>query len=101
MGWLFTAPEAPDPRYRLTQQNVVVEAWNIGATSADIGDFNRDGRPDVAVVAPTTDGSSISVFLSNDGRFPDLAGYVIPAPGVTNPSKLRARDLNDDDVPAA
>ena len=53
VGWGKIRPEAPDPRYRLTQKNVVVVAWNIDATSADIGDFNRDRRPDVAVVAPT------------------------------------------------
>ncbi|MCH8923831.1 MAG: VCBS repeat-containing protein [Planctomycetes bacterium] len=99
VGWGKIRPEAPNPRYRITQKNVVVVAWNTGATSAAIGDFNRDGRPDVAVVMPTKGGSSVSVFLNNGGRFRDRADHVIAVPGVTNPSKLRVGDLNDDGVP--
>lgn len=64
-----------------------------------MGDFNRDGRPDVAVVTPTYDGSSISVFLNNAGKFRDEADHVIAVSGVTKPSKLRVCDLNDDEVP--
>lgn len=99
VGWGMIRPEAPDPRYRLTQDNVVVVAWNIGATSADVGDFNGDGRPDVAVVSPTTNGSSLSVFLNNAGKFRDHADHVIAVPGITKPSKLRVRHLNADDIP--
>ena len=99
VGWGLIRPEAPDPRYRLTQDNVVVVGWNMGATSADIGDFNGDRRPDVAVLAPTHDGAFISVFLNSGGRFRDAADHVIAVPGVTGPSKLRVRDLNNDDVP--
>ena len=39
------------------------------------------------------------MFLNHDGQFRDRADHVIAVPGVTNPSKLRVRDLNDDDVP--
>jgi metallo-beta-lactamase class B len=99
VGWGKIRPEAPDPRYRLTQQNVVVVAWNINATSADIGDFNGDRGPDVAVLAPTTDGSSIRVYLNHGGQFRDRPDHVIAVPSVTDPSKLRVRDLNDDDAP--
>jgi hypothetical protein len=98
VGWGKIRPEAPNPRYRLTQKNVVVVAWNTGATSAAIGDFNRDRRPDVAVVVPTKAGSSISVFLNNAGRFRDRADHVIAVPGVTRSSKLRTGDFNDDGV---
>jgi glyoxylase-like metal-dependent hydrolase (beta-lactamase superfamily II) len=99
VGWGKIRPEAPNPRYRLTQENVMVVGWNLGATSADIGDLNSDGRPDVAVVAPTNDGSTISVFLNHNGKFRERADHVIAAPGVTKPSKLRVRNLNDDGVP--
>ena len=33
-GWGLFRPEKPDPYFRIGQKNVVVAAWNIGATSA-------------------------------------------------------------------
>lgn len=99
VGWGKIRPEDPDPRYRLSQQNVQVVAWNIDATSADTGDLNRDRRPDIAVVIATQVGSTIQIFLNHAGQFRETPDHVINVPGATNPSKLRIRDLNGDQIP--
>jgi glyoxylase-like metal-dependent hydrolase (beta-lactamase superfamily II) len=96
VGWGKMRPEAPDPRYRLKQANVVVAAWNLDATSADFGDFNADGLPDVAVVASQGEGSIIKLFLNQRGRFADQPDVELPVPGVQDPSKLRVGELNGD-----
>lgn len=99
VGWGKIRPAEPDPRFRLTQANVLVVAWNIGATAADVADFNGDCRPDIAVVTPAAEGSSVQVFLNRGGTFAADADHVIPLPGVSDPVRLRVRDLNGDDVP--
>jgi glyoxylase-like metal-dependent hydrolase (beta-lactamase superfamily II) len=99
VGWGKIRPDDPNPRFRLTQDNVLVVAWNIDARSADIGDFNGDNRPDIAVVTPAADGSTIHVFLNHGGKFGSKADHVIPVPGVVNSSKLRVRELNGDKTP--
>jgi hypothetical protein len=59
-----------------------------------IGDFNGDGRPDVAVTNSTA--STVSVYLSNgDGTVQEAATYAV---GV-HPSGIVSVDLNDDGVP--
>ncbi|MBI1310161.1 MBL fold metallo-hydrolase [bacterium] len=100
VGWGRIRPEEPDPRFRLTQDNVQVVAWNIGAASADIGDFNGDSRPDIAVVTPTDDedGSRVHVFLNHSGTFRTAADHILAVPDVSNASKLRVRELNGDGV---
>lgn len=96
VGWGKTRPEAPDPRYRLHQENVLVAAWNLDQTSADFGDLNGDGRPDVAVVVPKGAGAAVKMFLNQSGKFAAEPDVEIPVPDVPDPSKLRARDLNSD-----
>ena len=98
VGWGKMRPEQPDPYFRLTQKNVRVVAWNLGATSADFGDIDGDGRPDVAVVVPEGEDAVIKVFLNRGGTFPDRPDREIRVPGLSAPVKLRVRQLNDDRV---
>lgn len=96
VGWGKMRPEAPDPRYRLKQENVIIAAWNLDATSADFGDFNTDGLPDVAVIASQGEGSVIKLFLNQRGKFADKPDVELPVPSVNEPSKLRVGELNGD-----
>jgi metallo-beta-lactamase class B len=50
VGWGFIKPEKPDPRFRITKDNVIVVGWGHGAVSAACGDVNGDGKPDVVMV---------------------------------------------------
>lgn len=96
VGWGKMRPEAPDPRYRLTQENVLVVAWNLDQTSADFGDLNGDNRPDVAVVVPDGQGAVVKVFLNQGGMFAEQPDAELSVPVVTDPNKLRVRELNGD-----
>jgi metallo-beta-lactamase class B len=98
VGWGKMRPEQPDPYFRLTQKNVRVVAWNLGATSADFGDIDGDGRPDVAVVLPDGDEAVIDVFLNHGGTFRDRPDHEVRVPVASAPVKLRVRQLNDDRV---
>ena len=89
VGWGKMRPEAPDPRYRLKQENVIVVAWNLDQTSADFGDLNGDGLPDVAVVVPEGKGAVVKLFLNQRGKFADKPDVELPVPSVEEPSKLR------------
>jgi glyoxylase-like metal-dependent hydrolase (beta-lactamase superfamily II) len=99
VGWGKIRPEAPDPRYHMNQQNVLVVAWNLDGTSADFGDLNGDGWPDVAVVVPDSRGAVVKLFLNHRGKFTDTPDLELPVPGVNEPSKLRVRELNGDGRP--
>jgi glyoxylase-like metal-dependent hydrolase (beta-lactamase superfamily II) len=88
-GWGLIRPEKPDPYFRIAQKNVVVVAWNVGATSAAFGDIDGDGRPDVAVVSPSGDGARIRIYLNKGGKFGDKPDHEIAVPGVSRPSKIR------------
>ncbi len=88
-GWGLVRPEKPDPYFRIAQKNVVVAAWNIGATSAAFGDVDGDGRPDVVIVAQAGDGALVKVFLNKGGRFDDKPDHEIPLPSLSRPSKVR------------
>jgi glyoxylase-like metal-dependent hydrolase (beta-lactamase superfamily II) len=88
-GWGLIRPEKPDPYFRITQKNVVVAAWNLGATSAAFGDIDGDGRPDIAIVSPDADGTRLRIFLNRGGRFEDQPDHDIALPQVRQPSKVR------------
>jgi metallo-beta-lactamase class B len=89
VGWGFVRPERPDPRFRITQKNVVVVGWGQQATSAAFGDVNGDGKPDVAVVAPEGDGAVVKFFLNHAGKFHDTPDHEIELPKVSQPHKIR------------
>lgn len=99
VGWGKMPPENPDPYFRITQKNVVVAAWNIDAASADFGDVDQDGRPDVAVVVPADNGTAVQIFLNQGGKFSSKPDLQIAVPQVSNCRKIRLRHLNDDRVP--
>jgi hypothetical protein len=82
-------PEKPDPYFRITQKNVLVVGWNIGATSAAFGDIDGDGLPDVVMVSPHGEGSLVSIFLNKGGKFNALPDEQIEVTGVANPHKIR------------
>src|SRR5262249_12718660 len=104
-GWGLIRPEKPDPYFRITQKNVLVAAWNLGATSAAFGDVDGDGRPDVVIVTPLTptplppggeggrgaggEGPLVKVFLNKGGKFEEKPDHEIPLPQVSRPSKIR------------
>jgi len=67
-----------------TSSNVVAEA---------VGDFNHDGKQDVAVVESDGSTSTLLVSLGNgDGTFQPAVSYAIP----TVVSSMAAADLNGD-----
>jgi metallo-beta-lactamase class B len=88
-GWGLVRPERPDPYFRVAQKNVVVAAWNIGATSAAFGDIDGDGRPDIAVVCRDGDGAVVKIFLNKGGKFDDKPDHEIGLPQLAQPSKVR------------
>jgi metallo-beta-lactamase class B len=88
-GWGLFEPEKPDPYFRIAQKNVVVAAWNIGATSAAFGDIDGDGRPDTVVVCRRGEGALVKVFLNKGGKFDDRPDQEIPLPQLPQPSKIR------------
>jgi metallo-beta-lactamase class B len=94
VGWGFIRPERPDPRFRITQENVIVVGWGQNATSAAFGDVNGDGRPDVVVVSPAGDGpapkgSVVKFFLNHGGKFNDKPDSELTVPQVDQPHKVR------------
>jgi metallo-beta-lactamase class B len=98
VGWGKMRPEKPDPYFKLTQKNVRVAAWNIDATSADFGDIDGDGKPDIAIVAPDGEGAVVKLFLNKGGTFAAEPDHVIRLPGVAAPTKIRLRQINDDRI---
>jgi metallo-beta-lactamase class B len=88
-GWGLIRPEKPDPYFRIDQKNVIVAAWNIGATSAAFGDIDGDGRPDIAVVVPGPEGTLVKIFLNKGGKFAEKPDHEIRVPQVSQPHKIR------------
>ncbi|HVW01675.1 MAG TPA: FG-GAP-like repeat-containing protein, partial [Planctomycetaceae bacterium] len=100
VGWGKMKPEAPNPRFRLTAPNVRVVGFLSEATSADFGDLDGDGAPDVVLVTPRDMGSVVKVFLNRrdgDEIFdPMKPDFEIPVAEISGPTKLRLRELNGD-----
>ncbi len=88
VGWGFIKPERPDPRFRITQKNVVVVGWGHGAVSAACGDVNGDGKPDVVLLCPDSDGSVVKIFLNKGGKFNEKPDYEIKLK-INQPHKVR------------
>src|SRR5262249_11845292 len=89
-GWGLIKPEKPDPYFRISQKNVLVVGWNIGATSAAFGDIDGDGLPDVAMVSKDGhNGALVSIFHNKGGKFNDHADAVIRWRNLANPHKIR------------
>lgn len=111
-GWVGTADLNGDGRLDLVTANDgsisillgngdgtfgAASTYAFGDTNprnAVIGDFNKDGKPDVAV---TTLDSSVYLFLGNgDGTF-QPAQTIVPAPGTSHYyTTLAAADFNGD-----
>jgi glyoxylase-like metal-dependent hydrolase (beta-lactamase superfamily II) len=94
VGWGLIKPERPDPRFRITQENVLVVGWGQNATSAACGDVNSDGWPDVVVVSPAEDasaveGSVVKFFLNRNGKFNAEPDSKLTVPQVDQPHKIR------------
>jgi hypothetical protein len=69
---------------------------NVGnaPSSMVLGDFNRDGIPDLAFAKPSD--NSVGVMLGNsDGSFRPVVNYTV----LNGPVSLAAGDFNDDGIP--
>jgi len=97
-GWNRIRPSQPEPRYGITAQDVLVVGRLVGATSADVGDLNVDGRPDVAIVSPMAEGAVVRIYLNQGGRFAEQPDETILVRDVEHPSKIRACHLDDDQM---
>jgi metallo-beta-lactamase class B len=89
VGWGFIKPERPDPRFRITQKNVLVVGWGQNATSAAFADLNDDGKPDVVIVSPEGNGALVKFFLNHAGKFNAQPDHEIKLPTVSQPHKIR------------
>ncbi len=100
VGWGKMTPKKPDPRFAITQPNVLVTGFLAQATSAAFGDVDGDGLPDVAVVAPLKDASVVKVFLNHADRperfDPMKPDFEVTVPEISGPTKIRLLSLNDD-----
>jgi len=105
VGWGKMSPEKPNPRFRITQDNTLVTGFLSDAASADFGDVDGDGLPDVVVVAPvsTTDakaGSVVKAYLNRTDREPRFdpikPDFEVRVAGLGPPKKIRLCELNAD-----
>jgi hydroxyacylglutathione hydrolase len=105
VGWGKMTPEKADPRFRIEQDNMLVAGFLAEAASADFGDMDGDGLPDVVIVAPANAadakaGSVVKVYLNKTEREPRFdplkPDFTVAVPGIGPPKKIRLRLLNAD-----
>jgi len=105
VGWGKMSPEKPNPRFRITQDNTLVTGFLSDAASADFGDVDGDGLPDVVVVAPANPldpkaGSIVKAYLNRTDREPQFdpikPDFEVRVAGVGPPKKIRLCELNAD-----
>ncbi|HEY3322828.1 MAG TPA: FG-GAP-like repeat-containing protein [Planctomycetota bacterium] len=93
-GWSKMTPTKPNPLCRFTQTNYLVAAWLEPIIAAAYGDFDGDGRPDVAVLVAKGKGSLIKVYLNKGGKFANTPDAEVDLPELQNPWKLRTIQLS-------
>ena len=107
VGWGKIEPTNPDPRFRISQSNVLVVGWGFGAQTAAFGDFNGDGLPDIAIASPDPavsldkdpKGVTVRIFLNQGGRFSPSSERTIELPEVDAAMlKMVAADVNGDGI---
>jgi hypothetical protein len=92
-GGFLSAPYVPA---RL-ESSCIVDPYNCGVAAAVTADFNKDGKPDVAVIQ--FDGT-LNVLLNNgSGSFAAIASYSNPNVSTTSVQQAFAVDLNNDGYP--
>jgi hypothetical protein len=76
-----------------TFQNAVTTQPSFTVLTLGVGDFNGDGKPDLATAGTFGFGSSVNILLGNgDGTFQNGASY----PGETSPQSIAVADFNGD-----
>jgi uncharacterized repeat protein (TIGR01451 family) len=66
-----------------------------GATSVAVGDFNGDGKADLAV--PNFNTNTVSILIGNgDGTFQAAVNYIVAANPSANPVSVAVGDFNGD-----
>lgn len=93
VGWGKMKASQPDPRFRLTQDNVLVTGFLSEAVSGTFGDVDGNGTVDFVTVSPRGEGSVVKVFFNDankPGRFePMTPNFEVDVPGVANPNRVR------------
>ena len=93
VGWGKMKASQPDPRFRLTQENVLVTGFLSEAVSGTFGDVDGNGTQDFVTVSPQGEGSVVKVFLNDSqksARFEAMApSFEVEVPSVANPNRIR------------
>lgn len=93
-GWGQMAPLKPDPFYGFADRKYQAVAWLQHIDSADFGDIDGDGLPDVAVLTSSSKELAVKIYLNKKGRFDAEPDRVIDVPDVYPGFKLRIAHLS-------